>query len=443
MLNSGGTQDLIVHILAPNQRYVVANYPSVTIPTNLDVAEAARGNFGAFYAALFDRTLEKTPGAIVTEYAWPSSSCDPCPGNVSGLSGGDLATLGADVLPSMKDKLLTPASAAPTLTQGAMTVSAGLPSEAVQRIVRQNFGRFRLCYEQRLVSNPNLQGTVTTKFEIDASGAVTSAKNGSSDLPDSAVVECVTRAFRGLSFPEPLSKGKVEVVYPIIFAPGGGVGASGVGFGRRGGSFGSFVLTRLHARYAKDTLANDLVFAAAQAIVGGREQRNDKGALEAGAAPARTNAFQARYAMRHEWTGAVACKEPRRGVWGGPWPDAGIADPSPLAAQKLAYAPRGSLTLASYVPRGVPELGLVGGAGMAGPASAVASGAPPLGDAGPGATPSGDASAPDDAGAAAPTTAAPSRCGCRVVAASSGAPSGLAALTLVVAALLRRRRSRR
>jgi MYXO-CTERM domain-containing protein len=443
MLNSGGTQDLVVHILAPNQRYVVANYPSVTIPTNLDVAEAARGNFGAFYAALFDRTLEKTPGAIVTEYAWPSSSCDPCPGNVSGLSGGDLATLGADVLPSMKDKLLAPASAAPTLTQGAMTVSAGLPSEAVQRIVRQNFGRFRLCYEQRLATNPNLQGTVTTNFEIGASGVVTSAKNVSSDLPDSSVVECVTRAFRGLSFPEPLSKGKVEVVYPIIFAPGGGGGASGVGFGRRGGSFGSFVLTRLHARYAKDTLANDLVFAAAQAIVGGREQRNDKGALETGAAPARTNAFQARYAMRHEWTGAVACKEPRRGVWGGPWPDAGIADPSPLAAQKLAYAPRGSLTLASYVPRGVPELGLVGGAGMAGPASAVASGAPPLGDAGPGATPSGDASAPDDAGAAAPTTSAPSRCGCRVVAASSGAPSGLAALTLGVAALLRRRRSRR
>src|SRR4029079_15769051 len=100
MLNSGGTQDLIVHVLAPNQRYVVTNYPSVTIPTNLDVAEAARGSFPAFYAALLDRTLEKSPGPIVTEYACTSSSCDPCPGNVSGLSAMDLATLGADVLPS-------------------------------------------------------------------------------------------------------------------------------------------------------------------------------------------------------------------------------------------------------------------------------------------------------------------------------------------------------
>jgi MYXO-CTERM domain-containing protein len=358
---------------------------------------------------------------------------------VSGLSGVDLATLGADVLPSMKDNLLAPGSAAPTLTQGAISVSAGLPSEAVQRTVRQNFGRLRLCYERGLATNPNLQGTVTTALEIDAKGAVTSAKNGSTDLADSAVVECVTRTFRTISFPEPLSKGKVEVVYSIIFAPGGGVGASGVGFGRRGGSFGSFVLTRLHARYAKDTLANDLVFAAAQGIVGGREQRNDKGALETGAAPARTNAFQARYAMRHEWTGAVACKEPRRGVWGGPWPDAGIADTTPVAAQKLAYAPRGSLTLASYVPRGVPELGLVGGAGMAGPAAAVASaGAPPLGAAAAGAR--DDARL--DASAAAPSAAPPSRCGCRVVSSSSGAPSGLAALTLGLAALLRRRRSR-
>ena len=37
LANSSGTQDLIVNILAPNQRYEVANYKNVTIPTNLDV----------------------------------------------------------------------------------------------------------------------------------------------------------------------------------------------------------------------------------------------------------------------------------------------------------------------------------------------------------------------------------------------------------------------
>jgi len=79
LLNSGGKQDLIVHILAAGKRYEVANYPNVTIPTNLDVDESARDKFGSFYAALFDKTVELNPKAVVTEYAWDASTCDPCP----------------------------------------------------------------------------------------------------------------------------------------------------------------------------------------------------------------------------------------------------------------------------------------------------------------------------------------------------------------------------
>jgi MYXO-CTERM domain-containing protein len=97
LANSSGTQDLIVNVLAPNNtRYEVANYPNVTIPTNLAVTEEVKARFGEFYAALFDHTLSKAPGAVVTEYAWDSGNCDPCPGPV--LDGNDLATLGADVL---------------------------------------------------------------------------------------------------------------------------------------------------------------------------------------------------------------------------------------------------------------------------------------------------------------------------------------------------------
>ncbi|WAS92640.1 DUF2330 domain-containing protein [Nannocystis punicea] len=98
LINSGGKQDLIVHVLARQARYEVANYPNAAIPTNLEVAEAARGAFGAFYAALFDRTLAQHPGAVITEYAWAAGSCDPCPQQP--LSLEELTTLGADVLPS-------------------------------------------------------------------------------------------------------------------------------------------------------------------------------------------------------------------------------------------------------------------------------------------------------------------------------------------------------
>jgi len=96
LANSPGTQDLIVNVLSPTTRYEVANHPNVTIPTNLPVREGVRGRFGEFYAALFDHAIEKVPGAVVTEYAWDSGSCDPCPGPT--LDGNDLMTLGADVL---------------------------------------------------------------------------------------------------------------------------------------------------------------------------------------------------------------------------------------------------------------------------------------------------------------------------------------------------------
>ena len=99
LANSNGAQDLIVNILAPNTRYEVANYPNVTIPTNLVLKESVKDRFGEFYVSLFDHALEQVPNAVVTEYAWDSSSCDPCPGPT--LDANDLATLGADVVAAL------------------------------------------------------------------------------------------------------------------------------------------------------------------------------------------------------------------------------------------------------------------------------------------------------------------------------------------------------
>jgi len=100
LANSSGAQDLIVNILAPNNtRYEVANYPNITIPTNIRVTDEVRTRFGEFYAALFDHSLKEVPNAVVTEYAWSAGSCDPCPGPT--LDGNDLATFGSDVISTM------------------------------------------------------------------------------------------------------------------------------------------------------------------------------------------------------------------------------------------------------------------------------------------------------------------------------------------------------
>jgi hypothetical protein len=108
----------------------------------------------------------------------------------------------------------------PRLTPAGVTIASGhLPPEVIQRIVRQNYGRFRGCYESGLGANPNLSGRVTARFIIDRDGAVSNAANGGSDLPDSKVVSCVLSQFYGISFPPP-ENGIVTVSYPIMFTPG-------------------------------------------------------------------------------------------------------------------------------------------------------------------------------------------------------------------------------
>jgi hypothetical protein len=108
---------------------------------------------------------------------------------------------------------------APQVRMGKTEVNGRLPPEVIQRIVRQNYGRFRLCYENGLRNNPNLQGRVSVRFVIGRDGAVSNVSNGGSDMPDAAVVQCVVRAYYGLSFPQP-EGGIVTVVYPIMFSPG-------------------------------------------------------------------------------------------------------------------------------------------------------------------------------------------------------------------------------
>jgi len=248
LMNSEGKQDLLVHILAQGKRYEVANYPNVTIPTNLNVDDKVGKNFGEFYAALFDRTLEKNPKAVVTEYSWSAASCDPCP--TPALTWNELATLGYDV-------------------------AAGAPSAI------------------------------------------------SPSAPPAPGIR-----------PRPMpSRGR-----------------------RVSGRPSAFVLTRLHARYSKNDLGEDLVFKEASPIAGGREHLVSGGKLEEGATESYSNNFQGRYAMRHEWKGPIECEAPIRGRWGGP-PNGG-GQPPVKPALDLAFATRGSMSLTQMVPDGIPELGL-------------------------------------------------------------------------------------
>lgn len=240
LLNASGQQDLIVYILHPDKRFELANYPNVFIPTNVEVANEVRKSFPAFYAELFDKTLQQSGGrAVVTEYSWQTTSCDPCP--TPPLQASDLYTLGDD-------------------------------------------------------------------------------------------------SFAG-SAAAPGSEGKRGVEYY--------------------GTPPSYVLTRLHTRYDQQTLNEDLLFKEAAPVVGGRA--DGLGGLgDQAAQPSSENNFQGRYIIRHYWEGKVACQNPRYGVWGGP-PGGGYnpGGSGPVeAAQDLANAPRGKVSLPTMVTSGIRAFGI-------------------------------------------------------------------------------------
>ncbi len=91
-----------------------------------------------------------------------------------------------------------------------------LPQEAVKRIIRASFPRFRACYEQGLKKDPGLRGTVSVRFIIDTTGAVETASLSGGSMADAQVQSCVLGVYKTMSFPEP-EGGKVMVTYPIDF----------------------------------------------------------------------------------------------------------------------------------------------------------------------------------------------------------------------------------
>ncbi len=181
-----------------------------------------------------------------------------------------------------------------------------------------------------------------------------------------------------------------------------------------------FVLSRLHARYRRDELTEDLVLRAADPVAGGTEKRDAKGVLDQGTKPAEVSAFQARYMVRHAWTGPATCAKPRRGVWGGT--PQGYTPPA-RAAVGLAYAQRSGLKLATFFREDVPAIGF--------------SIAPP--DAG---ASSDTTSTPSTADAG--TNATPKRGGCTgCTVGDTENPAALAIAIPIVALAVRRRRHRR
>ena len=399
LLSSSGTQDLVVQVLARNQRYEVANYPNVFIPTNLDVSDDVRERFGDFYGALFDRTIERNPGAVVTEYAWQATTCDPCPPDTT-IDAQTLTTLGGDVL--YADGVapvgwggsgtigLGNIGAGPGYHGGPTTVrlerpavTGAMDADVVRRVTQRHLNELRFCYEQGLARQPELGGTVEATWTLDPSGrAVEAQVAGVEGNLDPTTLSCMRSAWSRWVFPAPDGE-PPRITQRVRLASSGSAAASVV---PASPSASEFVVTRLHYRYGRDGLGDDLVFRVAPPVVGGRELRNEAGALEESAQPADSNNFQGRYVIRHPWEGEIACEHPTRGRWGGhpgapePGWGVGLGGPAGPATVAPAHAARNPIALEPVVLTPVAALGLPGrdAAADAPPAAAPSTPAPPV-----------------------------------------------------------------
>lgn len=108
-----------------------------------------------------------------------------------------------------------------SMPASAATVTGGsLSKKAIAKVVNDNKGAIRYCYESQLTRYPTLRGKVMVDFIIEPSGAVKTIKLPGNSLSNKSaaanVASCLMRMIRRWRFPKPKG-GKVRVIYPFTF----------------------------------------------------------------------------------------------------------------------------------------------------------------------------------------------------------------------------------
>ena len=107
------------------------------------------------------------------------------------------------------------------ITSSEPTVMGSLDKELIRQVIKRNVNQIRYCYESQLTRYPKLEGKVSVKFVISASGAVASSQVAGSTAGNAELETCVAGRVRTWMFPKPKGGGVVIVTYPFVFKQSG------------------------------------------------------------------------------------------------------------------------------------------------------------------------------------------------------------------------------
>ncbi len=106
-----------------------------------------------------------------------------------------------------------PGFTGPTVTISPGTAIGALDPSIIRSRIKSKHERIRHCYERTLLSAPELNGTVVTKFVISPEGKVLQAN--ASGMGHDGLEACISDVIQGISFPRTNGAQLTNVTYPF------------------------------------------------------------------------------------------------------------------------------------------------------------------------------------------------------------------------------------
>ncbi len=94
----------------------------------------------------------------------------------------------------------------------------GLTRDQVMKVIMARRTMFQACFEKELQRLPNLSGSITVAWHIEAGGAVSVSKMKGSTMGNAAVESCLVRRVKDLKFPASADGRDTNVNFPFVFA---------------------------------------------------------------------------------------------------------------------------------------------------------------------------------------------------------------------------------